>query len=684
MPSNYLFTISVLATICCTGKAMANEADEMAELQALLNEETAIATQNKMNAAYVPGMVSVLHGDDLAEQGVNNLAEALNKVAGFHVLHNNNGDMVTLVRGIGSSVNGSNVKLMLDGVAVNRPSDASADWLLRFPVAQIERIEVIRGPGSALYGEFAFSGVVNVITKQTNRASVKTGQDGFWQGDLIWHHDNDAGLQLGLNLSTRHQQASNMLTNPDNFFLDGGYSPAKVHDQEAGTSASLSAALHGYQINVFHANVERGGWYGRNAAMPRAMEPREESSTHVNLDKSWKLSEQLSVALSLTHSEDELLDATFLPIIGGLQRPGARPNEPLTVERFVRDAIEMQSSQARLQIHWQFAPEHRLFAASELSKSKIEDSFRSSRLNNEPLVRGLPSIAPVAANASRLYRSTTLQDEWSVTDDLTLTVGARFDHYDDWGSHSTPRFAAVWQLSESHLFKVQYSEAFRPPTMVEAFAPVGGLTGDSGRKLKEESLNSTEVAYIYRNAGVSVRTTLFKTKVLDLIEYFQRPGASPIWRNQGKIDTSGAEVEFVQKWGRNWSWFSNLSYVDAEDQTDSVDGIATGSIKWLGNAGVSWQSDQFGVHSLSLNYTGSQEGYDLSLRQAVTARFAAVSLLDYSWTLRDFAGFDGLQAQFGLNNLLNKTYNVIPTPLQYPLGLPAPGRRVFAGLNYNF
>jgi outer membrane receptor for ferrienterochelin and colicins len=683
--NNTPIAIALLGAIHCgSAVAITMEDEEMTAFLAMLDQETAIATQNKMNAAYVPGMVSVLHGDDLAEQGVRTLADALNKVAGFHVLHNNNGDVVTLVRGIGSTLNGSNVKLLLNGVAVNRPSDASADWMMRFPVDQIERIEVIRGPGSVLYGEYAFAGVVNVITRQDQTIGVTTGHDGFRQGDFITTQEWQSGLKLSANLSFRQQDASGLFTNADNFILDGGYSPAPVNDQEEGRILLLKAEYQGYQLAIQHANVERGGWYGRNAAMPYAMEPRQETANNLQLGKEWIVDERLSVDLSLIQRDDELLDATFLPIIGGLQRPGGGPNNSTTVERFVRDGVEMQTRQASVKVHWRASDSHTMFFATDVSRSEIEDSYRKARLKGQPLTESPSNNVAVTSGATRLNKSVTAQDEWRAGERLTLTMGARFDDYDDWGSHTTPRLAAVWQLNEAHLLKMQYSEAFRPPTMVEAFSPSDGLTGDSGRYLRPENLDSTEMAYIYRMPGSSLRATIFKTDVVDLIEYFQKPGSQARWRNHSQIDTRGAEVEFKQQWDRNWSWFANLSYVSAKEQTDDGDGIPTGSIEWLGNAGVTWRSDRLGVHSLSLNYSGTQEGFDLTLRQDVTHRFPVVGLLDYSLTLHDLMGVAGLQANLTVNNVLDKAYNVVPSQLQYPLGLPEVRRRLVAGLQYSF
>ena len=140
--------------------------DEMA-LLALLDEQTDIATKTKINADFVPGMVTILSGDDLERKGIHTVWQALGTIPGMEISIDQIGNRSVIVRAMGGEFGSGNLKIMLNQVAMNSALTAQAQSVMSMPIEQVERIEVIRGPGSAIHGEFAYAGVVNVISKKT-------------------------------------------------------------------------------------------------------------------------------------------------------------------------------------------------------------------------------------------------------------------------------------------------------------------------------------------------------------------------------------------------------------------------------------------------------------------------------------------------------------------------------------
>jgi outer membrane receptor for ferrienterochelin and colicins len=144
---------------------------QQAELLAVLDEATELATKNRVNVDYVPGIMTVLERAEMLALGVRTVAEALTLVPGVLVERDGTGEMRLSIRGQENST--GTVKILIDSVPMNT-SDGALLIFDEMPVEQVERIEVIRGPGSALYGEFAFSGVVNIVTLQrARRAHVR-------------------------------------------------------------------------------------------------------------------------------------------------------------------------------------------------------------------------------------------------------------------------------------------------------------------------------------------------------------------------------------------------------------------------------------------------------------------------------------------------------------------------------
>src|SRR4029078_13627682 len=150
------------------------EEQELQQLMSLLQQETAVATRTRMNSDYVPGIVTVLQGEELEALGRRFAWDALALVPGIQPVRGQVSSASAVVRGIQFPFNSGNLKILLDGVPLSRQSSGINGSVLFLPVEQIDRIEVIRGPGSVVYGDFAFMGLVNIITrKEGNRVHLR-------------------------------------------------------------------------------------------------------------------------------------------------------------------------------------------------------------------------------------------------------------------------------------------------------------------------------------------------------------------------------------------------------------------------------------------------------------------------------------------------------------------------------
>src|SRR5712691_4125891 len=152
-----------LATAPQSGQA---EEKDLEELLSIVQQETDVATKTRMNSDYVPGIVTVLEGDELEALGVANAGEALGLVPGMQTARDDRGSPTVIVRGLDFTFNSGNIRILINGVPMARADAGINTSALLIPVEQIERIEVIRGPGSVVYGDFAFMGLVNIITRK--------------------------------------------------------------------------------------------------------------------------------------------------------------------------------------------------------------------------------------------------------------------------------------------------------------------------------------------------------------------------------------------------------------------------------------------------------------------------------------------------------------------------------------
>ena len=684
MPKFQILTHSLaslfLITHSLTGLASStDESEDLMQLLSLLEQETELATQNKMNADYVPGIITLLHGTEMQAKGFRTVTEALNSVAGFYMATENTGKPIATVRGVGASLTGNNLKLMINGFSVNRPTDSTADWLMRMPLSQIERIEVIRGPGAMLYGEYAFSGVVNIITRESREASVSIGTDGLIQTDYLWHEEQASGLKTKLNASLRKQDDTGRLTNPDNFAnYNVGYSPGPVDDKEQYGLIVAGMEYNSISVDFNYAREIRGGWYGKSASMPKIGEPYIETVFSTKLKKHWQASENLSIDWHVDFLTTDVEQAEFLPTPKGANPPGPVPE--ITEDRFRQDINEDITRRTALALHWEGWEQHRLYAELSYVKSEVTDSSIWIATDDGPQVQASEDQNLVTADAERSLQSLTLQDQWQINDQLEVTTGLRFDDYDDWGSAFSPRLAAVWRHSDKHLLKFQYSQAFRPPTLANQYPGPNTFPGAVFTPLNEEKIATSELAYIHRGTTYQFRSTVFYSEVKDLIEFFIQPGNPPEWRNRGDISAAGVELEWQQEINRHWQWDANLAYTDTDDRNDE-DSVLFGSVEWLGNVSLSWMPTPKLRHTLAAHYTGRQEGSD-TLSFLPNQHFDDYTTLNYSLSVAQLADIEDLSLSVTVQNIAAESYNTVPNPTQYPDGLPGEERRAWLSLHY--
>ncbi|MEO7921593.1 MAG: TonB-dependent receptor plug domain-containing protein, partial [Thermoanaerobaculia bacterium] len=164
----------VLSLLCATmsrgateesAQKPADEEQELANLVAILSHETDVATKTRMNSDFVPGTVTVLQGDELEAMGIETAWEALSLVPGMQAVRDRGGLPSVMVRGLPFPFNSGNVRVLVNGLSLANEHAGINGISLQIPIQLVERIEVIRGPGSVVYGDFAFMGLVNIVTR---------------------------------------------------------------------------------------------------------------------------------------------------------------------------------------------------------------------------------------------------------------------------------------------------------------------------------------------------------------------------------------------------------------------------------------------------------------------------------------------------------------------------------------
>ena len=565
------------------------------DLLKVLEQETEIATKTKLNIDFVPGMVSVLHGKDLLARGIRTVYEALALIPGIELSITNDGQYQVVVRGVGKSFSSGKVKFLLNGVSFNSTLNSTTTALV-IPIELVDRIEVIRGPGSAIYGEFASVGVVNVITnKKTSNAfgrysdskrytlgaqyAGKLNRNVSLAADFAYEENKGGSVQAGEDILASS-------TNAD--FRSISNSPGPVNDKEKNQVFLLNLDYRRFQFLWQFAEREFGDFFGAANALPQDAHTAQRETTMHNLELSnkWQWGEALESNVKLGWLRFDL-DSTQLalyPLGFSLPYPGGdfADEGVLGAPNYTEDKYY-----AGLDVSYKGIEKHNVLFGVDYSQTHQSDTYAernyyvdsSGRLIRTENGNYTGDKNWMAEDLSRRVFAVYMQDQYSITNQWMLTAGLRWDDYSDIGNDVTPRLAAVYQLSDKQTFKAQYAQSFRPPTFLEQYAKNNPVVSGNP-DLTSERLENVELGYVY-NDGLTVgRVTTFYYELKDLIAI---DTGTRLYENLGDVIARGIELELVKQLWQRAKVDGNLSYTHADDASGrQIYGVA----EFMGNVGL--------------------------------------------------------------------------------------------------
>lgn len=607
-----IFAASAASSVYAEEAVPSADRDDLERLQETVDHLTDLATQTRLNADYVPGMVTVFYGRDLEDRGIRSAGEALNLVPGMNLSHTSHIYWKTVVRGVPRPFAAGHVKLLLNGTPLT--TTFGIDLVSNLPIEQVDRIEIVRGPGSAIHGEYAVTGVMNIITcEEGSRAYGAVGSYGTLRGGGLLSLDfPDSDLKVSLNISGAESEGADVNVGP-------------------GEMVDIATVDDGFGNNHF-GNNHRDSRAGLLSLKWRRTSLR----AHLlesNRDR-WYRTRQISVAarqgLFLTPSlradaELSFLKRKFDSDLEG-RAPSAWQDSP---EGWVYEFnYDEKKVHAGLDLTWSIKDRQRLLFGYSFTRSELSDVWRE--VDPEERYKG----------DDRRINSLRLQEEWQPHDQVILIGGVRYDHYDDIGEQFSPRIAAVFRLNKQrgairqHVLKAQYGRAFRPPTFLETRAIGSGLDADP------ETTDTYELGYITRKFDEVCRITVFHSDLNARIDGFSD--------KLGRYYVNGLELEYARPLIPNFLELDvNLSYARTEDR-ETGDKIPE-SADWLTNIGLTFNAFRWLSLSLLLH-----SAFERNEDPAFGAGDLDDShLLDFTARVR-YPAIEGLTLRCGVKNLFEE------------------------------
>lgn len=646
-----------------------------------------IATGSYQPITRAPAIASVITAQDIKTLGVTDLEQVLETVPGLHVSKNNVAqNPIYGFRGIHTRYN-PQVLMLVNGIPITNVfwGDRSQLWG-GMPLENVARIEVIRGPGSALYGADAFSGVINVITK--NAADIHGTEYGARAGGF---NSYDAWIQQGGKLGAVDAA----------FYLGAGSTdgPRGLIQQDAqstwdaifGTNTSLAPGPlnTGRKTLDMRTDLALDAWRLRAAYQQRevdigalggSLDPYGRGhSARLYLDlnyeqSNWAPNWDVSAVLGYYDIKDKRGNPDYLLFpsgaFGGLFPNGVIGN-PGHSEQHTHGSISA--------FHTGFE-HHRIRLGAGF---RIDDLYSVQETKNFdalglPLPGGLRDVTgdptlvfmlPHKRNVGYAF----VQDEWNLAQDFTLTAGVRHDRYSDFGSTTNPRLALVWDAAYNVVVKAMHGTAFRAPSFSEMYS-INNPVAVGSPNIKPETITTDELAFSWQaSSQLQTHLNFFRYRMRNII--LPVLITVPTYQNAGDQVGKGLELEATLDASSNLRLTGHFSLQHSTDIATNQDAGMAPHQRLFARA--DWRVIPLWQLSTTLNHVAGR------MREPNDPRAQVPDYSTVNLVLRRDKFANGWDMSATVYNLFNRAaWEPTFRSSGIPSDLPLPGRAVFVQVQH--
>ena len=484
-----------------------------------------------VDPALLPITMSIINEEKLQENGMGTLSEALEEAPGM-IMQNNTGRIKRpSIRGTGKN----HSLILIDGRRLVSGFKGMSD-LGQILNCGVERVDIVRGPASAMFGSDAIGGVVNIITKRAKtdtyqgvtRAQATTGK---WDA---YTASSSGGQKIG-NLGI-YGSVGYLHTNS---WESGDGAPTDVDDVDSyGTLANIDYYFSKNQkllSGIQYSHTKRVG-----------MRPTKGGSERTAKD------ERLG---AYTSYEQIFNDSTLAKIRIYGEKYSNKIRFDLKTDKFNYDldtellAIDGYINK-RLSNNLQFT------VGGELSTSEQEEPQESTETRNQDRY------------------SVFAQALWTPVKNLKTMIGVRTDDYDDFGDFTSPRVSAKYKLNENVSLTSSFGKGFRAPSItelkVETYENGGKITVLPNADLTPESSYSYDISLDYNKGPFSFSIAAFHTEVEDMIESITVAKKTKQWMNINKVEIDGIETQMGLRLSKTLKISAQLDWLDPADKSTGL------------------------------------------------------------------------------------------------------------------
>ena len=612
------------------------------------------ATRVPIRADAVTAAVTVIDGQTLRERGIRTVADALRETLGANVVATSGpGSQTSLFLRGGES---DYVKVLLDGVSLNQPGGAYT--FAHLTTDDVERIEIVRGPVSVLYGSDAVAGVVQIFTRTGRgggipRVDVEAGAGSHGTsrvGGTITGGTARFGYSLGFSRS-----AADGLFPVNSDYQNNTITTRLRVAPDARTDAAVTVR---HSDGVFHYPTDGAG------RIVDANQVATDRGPAVAVEVGRRLSTRLETRLLLgTNDSDGRLDDD--------------PDAPGDTTLIFHSCDRVKRRSAELRANWQAGPAALITAGVAVEDAHLRHSDACQFYSGGSFFDC--SGAPMDRTRSTHAVFVQWLDEGGAGRAFSANLGARLEDNQQFGTFATWRAGAAWRLDGATRLRAAAGTGFKEPTFFEAYA-TGFVSGNPDLRPERSFSWEGGIEHTVPGTSLSLSVTYFDQRFSDLVVYdFTR---TPNYVNVAAARSAGAEV------AADWSARNGLTVSLAYTYLDTrvLDGggdptFATGQrlIRRPANAAAARIGSRLGrrgTASLSARFVGDREDLDFSTFPATRVTLHPYTRVQAAveYTVLQGRGWGpGLTLQAQAENLLGDTGREIAN-------FPVRGRTLFFGM----
>lgn len=536
--SSLALTLCILSAISSSGYA----AEKSDMITYSLDEVVVTATKTELTQKENPRSVEVITKEDIQNTGAISVKDALRTATNIDIVSVNHGG------GENISIRGGDtdgVLILVNGRRVagenyfmSQGSNAYA--LDRLNLSNVDHIEILRGPASAIYGSGAMSGVINIITKKSEKPEFSVGvATGTNEMSNYYHYDTGKNGKVSVNFDVNFSKLRNIDSKAGKNLLHGPKQAYNLNlDYEMDENNNLNLMLDYAKDNL----ETRMRDFSVSSSAPDDLKYPITSFT----------SERKTIALTYdgkNSNSDYSLSASYSQLNRdpyAADTPGTNEKKYKSYNIEARDTIRTSDNNKLI-----FGGEYR--------------GDKASIYSGDNTVKNTDQYS--------LY----LYDEYRVDNKLLLTPAIRYDYHKSFGSHTSPNLGATYFISDKSRFKANYGTSYRAPSVDELYGAFthggiwGGMAIVGNPDLKPEKSKGWEISYEQEFGDTtSAKLTYFDNKKEDAISYkieMALPSQMGKFYNIDSTSSKGVEFEIKHDFGKGFTLVGNYNWLDSVDDT---------------------------------------------------------------------------------------------------------------------